>query len=456
MSFQGSSPREQFLASFDRTGSVTVSARELGINRNTAFGWARAAGLRSSRHRAGHPGRAEYDRLRAAGATRREAAAAAGVHVRTARDWDRGVRKLNGRRLYPDGRMVDYARGTITSQPVPPALEKVLHSRFLTLTEREQIADLLVSGASLRAVATVLGRPASTISRELDRNTGPDGRYLPYAAHRAAADRRARPKPAKLVTNQPLADYVQAGLDQRWSPEQISHALREDHPDDGQMRVSTETIYQALYLQARGGLRREVAAALRTGRTRRKPHRDPAARTPRFIDPMVMISDRPADVEDRAVPGHWEGDLIIGADGASAIGTLVERATRYVMLIHLPTGRTAEAVRDQLVATMTTLPAHLRGSLTWDQGAEMAAHRSFSVATDMPVYFCDPASPWQRGSNENTNGLLRQYFPKGTDLSMHGPADLEHVAQQLNGRPRKTLDWETPAQRLRALLQSSH
>jgi IS30 family transposase len=456
VSFQGSSPREQFLASFDRTGSVTVSARELGINRNTAFGWARAAGLRSSRHRAGHPGRAEYDRLRAAGATRREAAAAAGVHVRTARDWDRGVRKLNGRRLYPDGRMVDYARGTITSQPVPPALEKVLHSRFLTLTEREQIADLLVSGASLRAVATVLGRPASTISRELDRNTGPDGRYLPYAAHRAAADRRARPKPAKLVTNQPLADYVQAGLDQRWSPEQISHALREDHPDDGQMRVSTETIYQALYLQARGGLRREVAAALRTGRTRRKPHRDPAARTSRFIDPMVMISDRPADVQDRAVPGHWEGDLIIGADGASAIGTLVERATRYVMLVHLPTGRTAEAVRDQLVATMTTLPAHLRGSLTWDQGAEMAAHRSFSVATDMPVYFCDPASPWQRGSNENTNGLLRQYFPKGTDLSMHGPADLEHVAQQLNGRPRKTLDWETPAQRLRGLLQPSH
>jgi len=245
-------------------------------------------------------------------------------------------------------------------------------------------------------------------------------------------------------------------LQQRWSPEQISHALREDHPDDGQMRVSTETIYQALYLQARGGLRREVAAALRTGRTRRRPHRDPAAHTPRFIDPMVMISDRPADVEDRAVPGHWEGDLIIGADGASAIGTLVERATRYVLLVHLPTGRTAEAVRDQLVATMTTLPAHLRGSPTWDQGAEMAAHRSFSVATDMPVYFCDPASPWQRGSNENTNGLLRQYFPKGTDLSMHGPADLEHVAQQLNGRPRKTLDWETPAQRLRDLLQPSH
>ena len=262
MSFSSSSAeaKARFLASFDRTGSVTVSAAELGINRNTAFGWARKAGLRSSRHRSGHPGRAEYDRLRAAGTSRPEAAAAAGVHVRTARDWDRGVRKLNNRRLYPDGRLVDYARGTITHQPVPPALEKVLDPRFLTLIEREQIADLLFAGVSIRAVATALRRPASTISRELDRNTGPDGRYLPYAAHRAAADRRARPKPAKLTTNQPLADYVQAGLDQRWSPEQISHALREDHPDDGQMRVSTETIYQAVYVQARGGLRREVAA----------------------------------------------------------------------------------------------------------------------------------------------------------------------------------------------------
>jgi transposase, IS30 family len=369
------------------------------------------------------------------------------------------VRKLNGRRLYPDGRLVDYARGTITSQPVPSELERVLDSRFLSLLEREQIADLRAAGASIRAVAAVLGRPASTVSRELARNTDPDdpdGAYRPYAAHRAAAARRARPKPARRATNTALAGYVQAGLDRRWSPEQICHALRVDHPDDAEMWVCPETIYQALYLQARGGLRREVATALRTGRTRRKPHRDPAARTPRFTDPMIMISERPAEVEDRAVPGHWEGDLIIGADGASAIGTLVERATRYVLLVHLPAGRSAEAVRDQLVTTMAGLPEHLRGSLTWEQGAEMAAHRSFSVATDMPVYFCDPASPWQRGSNENTNGLLRQYFPKGTDLSVHGPADLEHVAQQLNGRPRKTLGWETPAQRLHALLQPPH
>jgi transposase, IS30 family len=461
VSFTGSSVevKARFFASFDRTGSVTVSAAELGINRNTAFGWARKAGLRSTRLREGHPGRVEYDQLRASGSSRREAAVAVGVHVRTARDWDHGVRKLNGRRLYPDGRLVDYARGTITSQPVPSELERVLDSRFLSLLEREQIADLRAAGASIRAVAAVLGRPASTVSRELARNTDPDdpdGAYRPYAAHRAAAARRARPKPARLATNTALAGYVQAGLDRRWSPEQICHALRVDHPDDAEMWVCPETIYQALYLQARGGLRREVATALRTGRTRRKPHRDPAARTPRFTDPMIMISERPAEVEDRAVPGHWEGDLIIGADGASAIGTLVERATRYVLLVHLPAGRSAEAVRDQLVTTMAGLPEHLRGSLTWDQGAEMAAHRSFSVATDMPVYFCDPASPWQRGSNENTNGLLRQYFPKGTDLSVHGPADLEHVAQQLNGRPRKTLGWETPAQRLRALLQPPH
>jgi IS30 family transposase len=236
------------------------------------------------------------------------------------------------------------------------------------------------------------------------------------------------------------------------SPEQISHRLVKDFPDDESMRVSHETIYQALYFQARGGLKREVAQALRSGRTRRKPHRDPGQRTHRFVDPMIMISDRPAEIADRAVPGHWEGDLIMGEANKTAIATLVERATRYTMLVHLPDGHHAEAVRDGLIATISTLPAHLRGSLTWDQGAEMARHKQFSTATDMTVYFCDPASPWQRGTNENTNGLLRQYFPKGTDLSVFNPEDLEHVAQQLNGRPRKTLGWETPAERLRDLL----
>jgi IS30 family transposase len=218
------------------------------------------------------------------------------------------------------------------------------------------------------------------------------------------------------------------------------------------MRVSHETIYQALYVQARGGLKREVVQALRTGRTRRVPRRRSDQRTHRFVDEMIMISDRPAAVEDRAVPGHWEGDLIMGEGNRSAIGTLVERSTRYTMLVHLPDGHDAEQVRDGLITVISTLPEHLRGSLTWDQGSEMARHRQFSIATDMAVYFCDPASPWQRGSNENTNGLLRQYFPKGTDLSIYGPEDLEHVAEELNCRPRKTLDWATPAERLRDLL----
>ncbi len=218
------------------------------------------------------------------------------------------------------------------------------------------------------------------------------------------------------------------------------------------MQVATETIYQALYLQGRGQLRRDLATALRTGRARRRPNRSPGTRRPRFVDPMIMISERPAEVEDRAVPGHWEGDLIIGADHASAIGTLVERTSRFVMLVHLPNDHAAETVRDGLIATMSTLPVALKKSLTWDQGAEMAAHKSFTIATDMDVYFCDPASPWQRGSNENTNGLLRQYFPKGTNLSAHTQADLARVAHELNTRPRKTLDWETPAERLAKLL----
>lgn len=254
------------------------------------------------------------------------------------------------------------------------------------------------------------------------------------------------------MANHALRKAVDEGLSKRYSPEQISCRLRKDFPDDESMRVSHETIYQALYFQARGGLKREVVQALRSGRTRRKPHRKPDQRTRRFTDEMLMISDRPADVADRAVSGHWEGDLIMGAYNRSAIATLVERTTRYTMLVGLPHGHDAESVRDGLVETISTLPAHLRGSLTWDQGTEMARHQGFSMATDMTVYFCDPASPWQRGSNENTNGLLRQYFPKGTDLSVYGPEDLEHVAQELNGRPRKTLDWDTPAERLRDLL----
>jgi IS30 family transposase len=321
----------------------------------------------------------------------------------------------------------------------------------LTLPDRLVIADGLLNGLTLTAIAALIGKHKSTVSREIGtRSVG--GLYLPYQADRVAKADRARPKKSKLVTNQKLRDAVEDGLSRRLSPEQISHRLVNDFPDDESMPVSHETIYQALYFQARGGLKRELAQALRTGRTRRKPHRALDQRTQRFVDPMIMISDRPAEIADRAVPGHWEGDLIMGAGNKTAIATLVERATRYTMLVHLPDGHHAEAVRDGLIATIATLPAHLRGSLTWDQGAEMARHKQFSMATDMAVYFCDPASPWQRGTNENTNGLLRQYFPKGTDLSVFGPADLEHVTQQLNGRPRKTLGWETPAERLRDLL----
>lgn len=211
-------------------------------------------------------------------------------------------------------------------------------------------------------------------------------------------------------------------------------------------------IYQALYVQGRGELRRELTRALRTGRTMRKPRRLAQQRQPRYSTPMVMISERPAEADDRAVPGHWEGDCIIGKNGNSAIGTLVERSTRYVMLIHLPHGRSAELMREALTQTITTLPRHLLRSLTWDQGSEMGSHGAFTLATDIPVYFCDPASPWQRGSNENTNGLLRQYFPKGTDLSVHTRDQLDAVAAELNARPRKTLDWDTPAERLTELL----
>jgi IS30 family transposase len=244
-------------------------------------------------------------------------------------------------------------------------------------------------------------------------------------------------------------------LARRCSPEQISRRLRRDHPGRPELHVTHETIYQALYVQGRGELRRELARALRTGRAVRKPRRRDDQRQSRFPHPMVMISQRPAEADDRAVPGHWEGDLILGAGCQSAIGTLVERTTRYVLLVHLGRSHTADRVRDALAATITTLPAHLRRSLTWDQGREMSSHAAFTIATGVPVYFCDPHSPWQRGSNENTNGLLRQYFPKGTNLAVHTPADLAAVAAELNGRPRKTLDWDTPAERLAKLLSQT-
>jgi transposase, IS30 family len=445
--------KAKFFEILDRVGSVTAAAREASINRNTAYAWVRRAGRRSTPASRRHPRRDEYERLREQGVARRRAAEQVGVDERTAKDWDWGVRKTRGVRSYPDGRRVGYNTEVTTAvAPSLTALDKQLHPRFLTLLQRETIAEMRRAGLSLNAIGRALGRPASTIKREIDNHAGADGIYRAYAAHRAWAASRARPKDRRLLQGGPLRDFVVQGLRQRWSPQQICHALVKEYPHEQDMRVSPETIYQALYVQARGGLKREVAAALRTGRTRRKPRRRPDQRTPRFVDDMIMISERPAEVDDRAVPGHWEGDLIMGAGNASAIVTLVERTFRYVMLGHLPGGHTAEEVRDVLVDLIATLPAQLRGSLTWDQGAEMAAHKQFTVATGVQVYFCDPHSPWQRGSNENTNGLLRQYFPKGTDLSVHGPEDLKHVAQELNGRPRKTLDWDNPAERMRDLL----
>ncbi|MET7991066.1 IS30 family transposase [Amycolatopsis sp. NPDC005232] len=333
----------------------------------------------------------------------------------------------------------------------------VVSSRFLSLGERIRIADRVRQpGISLRTIAAELGRPVSTIARELHRNRQSGGTYQPHAAHELAAGRRARPKVGKLVADPVLRAVVQDGLDQRWSPQQIARRLRRDHPDRSEWHVTCETIYQALYVQARGGLRREVAGWLRSGRVTRRPHVRPDQRRPRMATEMLMISDRPPEVADRAVPGHWEGDLIMGAFNRSAIGTLVERATRYVMLLHLPDGYAPSAVRDALIAKIATLPAQLRRSLTWDQGSEMHLHGQFTQATSMPVYFCDPHAPWQRGSNENTNGLLRQYFPKGTDLAVHTAEHLNAVAAELNDRPRMTLNWDSPTERMTQLLTTDH
>jgi transposase, IS30 family len=385
--------------------------------------------------------REEYFRLVQQGVSYAEAAKAVGINLRTGKRW------RNGRN--PSGRQ----KAGPTARPVVPPSGA---SRYLREADRIYIADRLLEKATVRAIAAELGRSPSTVSREIRRNRHPvNGQYRPFAAQARADDRRPRPKPRKISQNPELRAAVQTGLDERWSPEQICHALRRQFPDQPEMHVVHETVYQALYVQGRGALRRELAGALRTGRARRKPHRQANCRQPRFTDPMVMISHRPAEADDRAVPGHWEGDLIIGKNSGSAIGTLVERSTRYVMLLHLPTDHTAASVRDALTEAAHRLPPHLKRSLTWDQGSEMAAHHSFTVATDIPVYFCDPASPWQRGSNENTNGLLRQYFPKGTDLSVHSHEHLDAVAAQLNGRPRKTLDWETPAERLAKLLATA-
>ncbi len=416
----------------------------------------------------------------------------------------------------------DAAVGVGVSQPVggrwfregggmPPstlaASSKPLSGRYLSFAEREELAILHAQSAGVREIARQMGRSASTISRELRRNAATRSGGLDYRATTAQwhAERAARrPKSAKLAVNVALRSYVQdrlAGLvvtasgaavpgptvswkgrrhgprkDRRWasawSPQQIAHRLQLDFPNDETMRISHEAIYQSLYVQGRGALRRELTACLRTGRALRVPRARSRGRGKSFIVPEIMISERPAEAADRAVPGHWEGDLILGLE-SSAIGTLVERTTRFTMLLHLPrmaehgagarikngpalAGHGAEAVRDSITNTITSLPEQLRRSLTWDQGAEMSQHARLKIDTGVNVFFCDPHSPWQRGTNENTNGLLRQYFPKGTDLSTHSKNALEAVALALNARPRKTLAWKTPAEAFDEYLRLAH
>ena len=394
--------------------------------------------------RAGREVRRRFWLLIRAGVERRKAALALGLSDWTGKEWFR------------------QAGGVI-----PAYVRAPTSGRCLSLEEREEIFAGVERGDSIRGIARALGRAPSTVHRELRRNMmqlyrGRQARrsrrlpwdYRPSLAQRRAERLASRPKVAKLASNRPLHDLVQRKLLERLSPEQVAAALRREFPDNRDMWVSHEAIYQSIYVQGRGALRRELAVCLRTGRALRRPRRRSQERRPRIAG-MINISERPPEVEERAVPGHWEGDLILGKQGRSAIGTLVERSTRYVTLLHLPDGHGPLDVQEAMIAATKRLPQQLWKSLTWDQGMEMHHHAAITIATGLDIYFCDPGKPWQRGSNENTNGLLRQYFPKGTDLSQHRPEDLEFVADQMNRRPRKTLGWLQPAEALDRLFSSA-
>ena len=394
------------------------------------------------------PGRRELQRqfwlLVRAGLAKKRAAVALGLNEDTGKAWFR------------------QAGGVIPAFVTTPST-----GRFLAIAEREEIFAGVERGDSIRGIAQQLGRAPSTVGRELRRNMRSPDRprsrpdrwpgpwdYRPSQAQHRAERLATRPKPAKLAQHPRLRDLVQAKLMERLSPQQVAAELRTEFPDHPERWVSHETIYRSIYVQGRGELRRELAACLRTGRALRRPHRPSQAR-PARIPGMVNISERPPEVADRAVPGHWEGDLILGRRNQSAIGTLVERSTRFVMLLHLPQGHGPVEVQEAMIAATQRLPPLIWKSLTWDQGMEMRHHAAIKLATGLDIYFCDPAKPWQRGSNENTNGLLRQYFPKGTDLSQHGPDYLEFVSAQLNRRPRKTLGWLRPAEALGRLFSTT-
>jgi transposase, IS30 family len=365
------------------------------------------------------------------GATVAQAATSAGVCTWTGRRW---VKQAGGVR--PRGSAV--------------------RAGALTFAERVRIAELVQEGMIPSRIARALGRPVSTITRELARGRDSAGYYLAGPAQARAEANAARPQPRKLATHPALLAEVQARLDRKDSPEQIAGRLRHDYPDDPEMWVSHESIYKALYVQGKGALLTEVKEALRTGRAVRKPRTGPGRARGSTITGLVSISERPAEANDRAVPGHWEGDLIMGAGNTSAVGTLVERSTGFVMLLHLSGDHTAATVAEAMCQTVPKIPEILWRSLTWDRGSEMALHTMITQATGLPIYFADPYSPWQRGTNENTNGLLRQYLPKGSDLSFYGPGMLDQIAAELNSRPRKRHNWATPAEMLDKLLTNDN
>jgi len=367
-------------------------------------------------------------------------------------------------RLHAKGwRLVDIAREVGCSAPMVGIMARTgrhadarpfgwqPRAGHLTIDEREQILLGLSRGDTLTAIALRLGRAVSTISREVRRGGG-GADYSAWHSHERARHQARRPKPFKLAPGR-LLDEVAARLEQLWSPQEIAARLRLDHPGDVEMRVSHETIYQSLFVQGRGELRRELARCLRSGRAARKSRGTTDGRG--RIPGMIMISERPAEADDRAVPGHWEGDLILGEGSRSAVGTLVERSTRLTVLLHLPDGKSAEQVETAMRKAITALPSLLARTITWDQGAEMCKHAEFTTKTGIPIYFCDPHSPWQRGTNENTNGLLRQYLPKGTDLSVVNLDELAAIADNLNSRPRKTLGYMTPSEKFAELLAST-
>jgi IS30 family transposase len=433
------SAREDFLEALRSGLSQSAAATVAGVCHTTGNKWAKAAGHQSStKHRGIRYSAAVRETFWAAmhsGSSQTEAAVLAGVSEFTGKVW---VKQAG---------YVPRTPAPVVAAVAPPVRVRAP----MTFVDRCRLEDLLEQGWVPSRAAVLLGRHKDTINREIARGHSTSG-YRAKVGQDLAEANRKRPKERKLDKTPALRTEVLQRLETRHSPEQIAGRLREDFPDDPEMWVSAETIYQAIYVQPRGELAKDVKSALRTGRIKRKPHGRKETDTRGKIKNMVNISERPAEADDRAIPGHWEGDLIIGANSSSAIGTLVERTTGFVLLLHLPEDHTAVTVATAMTAKIPDLPEILWRSLTWDQGKEMALHTAITEATGLPIYFCDPHSPWQRGSNENTNGLLRQYFPKGTDLSFHGPGILDNVAAELNARPRKRHNWRTPAEELNRLL----